>query len=71
MTLMNSVTVDLPFLLVAIALLWFPRHWLRLGSVFKRRRSANAVRAAKEPWNKREQGDPRVNFGAEFSKFRN
>ena len=71
MTLMNSVTVDLPFLLVAIALLWFPRHWLRLGSVFKRRRSANAARAAKEPWNNREQGDPRVNFGAEFSKFRN
>ncbi|MCX6942913.1 MAG: hypothetical protein NTX09_19665 [Verrucomicrobia bacterium] len=71
MTLMTSVTVDLPFLLVAVALLWFPRHWLRLGSVFKRRRSANAVRAAKEPWNNREQGDPRVSLGAEFSKFRN
>jgi len=71
MTLMTSVTVDLPFLLVAVALLWFPRRWLRLGSVFKRRRSASAVRAAKEPWNNRERGDPRMSFGAEFYKFRN
>lgn len=65
------MTVHLPFLLLAIALLWFPRQWLRLGWVFKRRRSAESIRAAKEPWNNREAGDPRVRFGAEFSKVRN
>ncbi len=68
---MTLITVDLPFLLLAILLLWFPRNWLRLGSVFKRRRSANAVRTAKEPWNHREPGDPRVSFVSEFSKLRN
>lgn len=68
---MTSITIDLPFLLLAIALLWFPRQWLRLGSVFKRRRSTNAVRAAQEPWNKREPGDPQMSFASEFSKFRN
>ena len=65
------MTVNLPFLLLAITLLWFPRQWLRLGSVFKRRRSAEAHRAGKEPWNNREPGDPRVSFATEFSKFRN
>ncbi len=65
------MTVDLPFLLIAIALLWFPRQWLRIGSIFRRRRSAAAKRAAAEPWNTREPGDPRVRFAAEFSKFRN
>jgi MFS family permease len=65
------MTANLPFLLLAITLLWFPRQWLRLGSVFKRRRSVEASRKATEPWNNREPGDPRVNFGTEFSKFRN
>jgi hypothetical protein len=65
------MTVHLPFLLLAIALLWFPRHWLRVGSIFKHRRSAAATRSASEPWNSREPGDPRVRFGAEFAKFRN
>lgn len=65
------MTVNLPFLLLALLMLWFPRQWLRLGRVFKRRRSAGATRAASEPWNVREAGDPRVSIGAEFSKFRN
>jgi hypothetical protein len=65
------MTVNLPFLLLAIALLWFPRQWLRLGFAVKRRRSSSARRTSEEPWNNREPGDPRVNFGGEFSKFRN
>jgi hypothetical protein len=65
------MTVNLPYLLLAIALLWFPRHWLRLGSFFKRRRSEGMTRATEEPWRTRESGDPRVNFGGEFAKFRN
>lgn len=65
------MTVNYPFLLLAVALLWFPRHWLRLGSVFKRRRSAGVTRASEEPWKTREVGDPRVSLIGEFSKFRN
>ncbi len=65
------MTVNYPFLLLAVALLWFPRHWLRLGSVFKRRRSAGVTRASEEPWKTREAGDPRISLIGEFSKFRN
>lgn len=65
------MTVHYPFLLLAIALLWFPRQWLRLGSIFKRRRSSSSTRSASEPWNNREPGDPRLRFAVEFSKFRN
>lgn len=65
------MTFNLPLLLLAIAALWIPRRQLRLGSWFKRRRSAEANRKATEPWNSREAGDPRVNFVTEFSKFRN
>ncbi len=65
------MTFHLPFLLLAIIVLWLPRQWLRLGSVFKRRRSSGSARAAQEPWNNREAGDPRLSLGTEFSKFRN
>lgn len=65
------MTVDLPFLLLAVVLLWFPRQWLRIGSIFKRRRVAVASRTEKEPWRNREAGDMQVRFSAEFSKFRN
>ncbi len=63
---------DILFLLLAIALLWFPRQSLRLGSIFKRKRRSDAERATgDEPWRTREPGDPRVRMGEEFSKFRN
>lgn len=65
------MTVNYPYLLLAIVLLWFPRQWLRLGSLFKRRRSEGMTRSSEEPWKTRESGDPRVNFGGEFAKFRN
>lgn len=66
------MTVDLPLLLVALALLLIPRQWLRLGAILKtRRRSAGAVRSAGEPWNAREAGDPRVRMADEFAKPRN
>lgn len=64
------MTVNLPYLLFAILLLWFPRQWLRVGSVGKRRRSGGA-KEEKEPWRERESGNLRVRFGNEFSKFRN
>lgn len=65
------MTVHLPFLLIAMVLLWFPRQWLRAGSLFKHRKSSSSKRAALEPWNTREPGDPRVRFSVEFAKFRN
>ncbi|MCX6954298.1 MAG: hypothetical protein NTV51_19275 [Verrucomicrobia bacterium] len=64
------MTVDFPFLVLAAVLLWFPRQWLRVGSVFKRRRTS-AARGEKEPWHSREPGDMQVRFGVEFAKFRN
>jgi hypothetical protein len=65
---------NLPFLLIAVALLWFPRQWMRQGLAFwtrRKRRSAGLVRREQEPWNTSEPGDPAVRFGAEFRKLRN
>ncbi|MBI5768257.1 MAG: hypothetical protein HZA93_10710 [Verrucomicrobia bacterium] len=66
--------VNVPQLVLAILLLWFPRKWLRLGSVlFKRRarRDSSNARTVVEPWDVHEPGDPRVNFRTEIGKFRN
>ena len=68
------MSVNLPFLLFAIFLLWFPRQWMRQGlSIWNRRkqRSERVVRRTEEPWNVAEPGDPAVRFGAEFKKLRN
>jgi hypothetical protein len=67
------MTVHLPLLLLALLLLWFPRQWLRLGSVLIKRRSRSAGKSqtSQEPWNTREPGDLSVDFLTEFSKFRN
>ena len=68
------MTVNLPFLLVALLLLWFPRQWMRLGLSFwnrKRRRSEGATRREEEPWKTSEPGDPAVSFRGEFLKVRN
>lgn len=66
--------VNLPFLLIAIVLLWFPRQWMRQGLSFwnhRKRRSEGAVRRDEEPWHAHEPGNPSVRFGAEFTKLRN
>lgn len=65
------MSVDYPFLVLAIALLWFPRQWLRLGAEFKSRPNGRSRQSDNEPWNVREAGDPRISIKAEFSKFRN
>lgn len=62
--------VNIPLLLLALLLLWFPRRWLRLGTVLNRRRKRPSERI-QDPWNMREPGDPRVDFRTEFTKFRN
>ena len=66
--------VNLPFLLIALVLLWFPRQWLRLGlHVRKRQRRSGEVVVSREldPWKTDEPGNRAVKFGAEFSKLRN
>jgi hypothetical protein len=63
--------VNIPLLLLALLLLWFPRPWLRAGAVLLKRRLRPGSSRAKEPWNIREPGDPRVYFTTEFSKIRN
>jgi len=62
------MTYSLPYLLLVLALLWYPRSWLKLGAVFGRRRHR---KVETEPWKTREVGDPRVRFTVEFAKFRN
>ena len=68
---LTLMSVDYPFLVIAIALLWFPRQWLRLGAEFKNRPTGKSRQTDNEPWNVREAGDPRISIKAEFSKFRN
>jgi hypothetical protein len=68
----DSMTVNIPLLLLALLLLWVPRQWLRLGQVlFKRRSRSDSKKTIVEPRNTSEPGDPRVSFRAEFGKFRN
>ncbi len=66
--------VNLPFLLIAIVLLWFPRQWMRLGlSIWKRRKRSSevVVQREKDPWKTDEPGNPAVKFSTEFVKPRN
>lgn len=63
------MVVNLPYFLLGIALLWFPRRWMRFGLVFGRRKRKS--RRDDEPWMLREHGDPRLNFWREFRKPRN
>jgi hypothetical protein len=60
------MSMEFPWLIAGIVLLWFPRKWMRRGAAFFRRR-----RRETEPWNVNERGDSRLSFRAEFSKFRN
>lgn len=65
------MTVDLPFFLIGLLLLWFPRRWMRRGVAFLQRRKKSAESARTQPWKNREPGDPHIGLVAEFSKFRN
>src|SRR3954463_14995736 len=63
--------VHFPLLLLAAALIWFPRQWMRFGLVFSKRRRRRVEGEAPEPWKAREPGDPRLSFRSEFRKPRN
>lgn len=62
--------VNWPLLLFAIVLLWIPRQALRQGATFLRSKK-RSKKGTLSPQEQREKGDPRVDFGMEFSKFRN
>ena len=61
------MSVNVPYLILGLVLLWLPRQWLRFGFVIgrKRRRGART-----EPWKTRDPGDSRLTYG-EFTKGRN
>lgn len=61
--------VDFPQLCVGLALLWFPRQWLRRGKVIGHHRRKKPS-GGEEPWKTREPGDPRLSY-REFAKPRN
>lgn len=63
--------VNLPYFLLAVLLLLFPRAWLRHGPIFKRRRRSGEKTRIVEPWRTTEVGDPHVTFRHELSQFRN
>ncbi len=67
------MVIHWPLLLLGILLLWFPRRWMRFGTVIKpRRRRRNTSPGWKsDPWNRQEPGDPRINVRIEFTKPRN
>jgi hypothetical protein len=64
--------LDPVMLAVGIALLWFPRQWMRRGlALLRRRRRSSGSERIVNPWKDREPGDPQVQFWVEFRKFRN
>ena len=65
------MSFNLPLFLLGLLLLWFPREWMRRGVALIRRRRSGGKSRIVEPWREREAGDPRINFRAEFTKFRN
>lgn len=66
------MTVNFPFLLGGILLLWFPRPWMRLGPRLGGWRSRRSrPRWRDEPWNRQITGSLEIGFVAEFTKLRN
>lgn len=64
------VTINYLYLILAVALLWMPRHWLRAGR--RAARKLHLRRTHKREFVRiREPGDIRVNFSEEFGKPRN
>lgn len=68
----EQLTIDWPYLLIAIALLWFPRQWLRSGArVLKKRRKPDGAMERLAGMGARDPEDKSVQPGREFANFRN
>jgi hypothetical protein len=68
----DSLTVHWPYLLAALAMLWFPRKWLRSGkSILKRRRKPDGALERLAGMGARDPEDRSVQPGKEFTNLRN
>lgn len=68
----DQLTVDWPYLLIAVAMLWFPRQWLRSGArVLKKRRKPDGAMERLAGMGARDPEDKSVHPGREFANFRN
>ena len=68
----DALTIHWPYLIAGIAMLWFPRQWLRSGkSILKRRRKPDGALERLAGNGARDPEDRSVQPGKEFTNFRN
>lgn len=68
----TELTIHWPYLILAIAMLWFPRQWLRSGArVLKKRRKPDSAMERLAGMGARDPEDKSVQPGREFANFRN
>lgn len=68
----DTLTIHWPYLFAAVAMLWFPRQWLRSGkSILKRRRKPDGALERLAGIGARDPDDRSVQPGKEFANFRN
>jgi hypothetical protein len=67
-----QLMINWPYLLLATAMLWFPRQWLRSGArVLKKRRKPDGAMERLAGIGARDPEDKSVQPGREFGNFRN
>jgi len=68
----DELIIHWPYLLLALAMLWFPRQWLRNGArLFKRRRRSETAIEKLASKGSRDPDDKSVHPRKEFTTFRN
>lgn len=68
----DQLIINWPYLLLAVAMLWFPRQWLRTGArVLKKRRKPDGAMERLAGIGARDPEDKSVQPGREFANFRN
>lgn len=68
----DSLVINWPYLLIAVAVLWFPRQWLRTGkAMLKRRRKPDGALERLAGMGARDPEDRSVQPSKEFTNFRN
>lgn len=68
----DTFLINWPYLIAALAMLWFPRKWLRSGkSILKRRRKPDGALERLAGMGARDPEDRSVQAGTEFTNLRN
>ena len=68
----DSLAISWPYLLIAVALLWFPRQWLRTGkTILRKRRKPDGALERLAGIGARDPEDRSVQPAREFANFRN